>query len=1194
MAQLNSLIVTGPSRFLNKIYAKELQVSDSFVTEGTIDIGHSTAVNAVIYLNNKRAIKGTDSWLRINEDKAFSSGIYFGSGIVRTDGTLQVGDSGAALNVTTSAFQVKVPATFTGNVTAKNVYVTDTLTTSHFDLQEINQLGDNSTFYVAPSIKFPASTTTQVVITKNASNVTIAITDSSITSTTIAGAVWTVGSKVKASGTLDGVVTGTMDGTITGLNTSSHVLTIQVSGSNWASLTTKTITNNNLINNFNIMMYERYADSKYYPVGIMLTSYGGANKLTYLDIFAGTSGNDTLPNVRLGNLSSIGTITYATGVTATPSGYGLYADNVYLKGVVVANSGMIGGFQLASNSIHAANVAITSNADNSIGLSSVNFTRTVAGSSRTNLRFAIGKNFGVSNAGEIFSSAGILGGWTVSETSLYKNTNSITSTTAGLYLGTDGIRNYKDANTFVNIKDGVITAKAVDLTGKITATGGLIGNIHIGTSSIYSGSHTAYNSNAAGFYLGSDGKMGIGNNSSYIRYDGTNVSMAVNSLSIGGIDAATKDDLTETDAITLQTPYEYSGNDVVFTAVLYRGIKDITKDFMPDCYMWYKKEDSGITLLGNGYTYTVSKSVFDYGGSIVCRFISQSVLTDTDNDALATADGTKLTGFAATSEVPYLDVQSVTTLPDRTASTVDGSLIGTTQEQTYKISYDELAKAIIENYDSSSLRGSNQSIKSAIDNLAQWKVYYGTCATAAATAAKVVSVSSDQNFSLRVGVIVGVKFSNTNTYSNVTSSPITLNVNSTGAKNIWYNTTHSGAGNTGTYTTPYGVANRYNYYMYDGTYWVWVSHGFDANTWTANSAKAAGYVASGANQSNKVWKTNADGAPAWRDDADSMPNYSLNETTLASTAGNFTFSGSGDPWAGTDWVGLQVGDNNDKFQLTVNNGNLLLRQNDSGGTNTANWTAWQTLYPNASAIKNITRNGTTFTATRLDGSIFTFTQQDNNSVTGVKGNAESSYRTGNVNLTPANVGAVNKTGDTMTGNLWLKYVTPTISLTNTHQNANNSGWISIQNNGHLRLDIGGSQTIDLHGKYVNMLVGDRAQVRDLNDNNWKAIAASGFTTVSSRRYKDNILGITDERARKLLAVDVVTYDYKDGIMSESSRFDRTGVIAEDVNEVIPEVVGRDENGVIDSVDYSRFVPYLIRMVQIQQKQINKLKEQLLS
>lgn len=41
-------------------------------------------------------------------------------------------------------------------------------------------------------------------------------------------------------------------------------------------------------------------------------------------------------------------------------------------------------------------------------------------------------------------------------------------------------------------------------------------------------------------------------------------------------------------------------------------------------------------------------------------------------------------------------------------------------------------------------------------------------------------------------------------------------------------------------------------------------------------------------------------------------------------------------------------------------------------------------------------------------------------VTGVKGNAESSYRTEKVNLTAANIGAVAKSGDTMTGNLTLK------------------------------------------------------------------------------------------------------------------------------------------------------------------------------
>lgn len=45
-------------------------------------------------------------------------------------------------------------------------------------------------------------------------------------------------------------------------------------------------------------------------------------------------------------------------------------------------------------------------------------------------------------------------------------------------------------------------------------------------------------------------------------------------------------------------------------------------------------------------------------------------------------------------------------------------------------------------------------------------------------------------------------------------------------------------------------------------------------------------------------------------------------------------------------------------------------------------------------------------------------------VTGVKGNAESTYRKGNVNLTPANIGSVAKSGDTMSGSLTVNIPQP--------------------------------------------------------------------------------------------------------------------------------------------------------------------------
>lgn len=109
--------------------------------------------------------------------------------------------------------------------------------------------------------------------------------------------------------------------------------------------------------------------------------------------------------------------------------------------------------------------------------------------------------------------------------------------------------------------------------------------------------------------------------------------------------------------------------------------------------------------------------------------------------------------------------------------------------------------------------------------------WFGTCSTAAETAAKVVNCP---NFVLTQGAIIGVRFNYTNTASNCT-----INVNGTGAKQIWYNNTVY----TDINTSIQGVANRTTYYMYDGTYWVFIRDGIinsDDHYTTAWSSTGAG------------------------------------------------------------------------------------------------------------------------------------------------------------------------------------------------------------------------------------------------------------------------------------------------------------------------------------------------------------------
>ena len=92
-----------------------------------------------------------------------------------------------------------------------------------------------------------------------------------------------------------------------------------------------------------------------------------------------------------------------------------------------------------------------------------------------------------------------------------------------------------------------------------------------------------------------------------------------------------------------------------------------------------------------------------------------------------------------------------------------------------------------------------------------------------------------------------------------------------------------------------------------------------------------------------------------------LTHKTLDSTTIQNTAGTFAFSGSGEPFVGCDWVGIQVGDNVDKFQICANSNTIAFRQNDSGGTNTS-WNEWAYMLTSSNySSYAVPKTGGTFT-----------------------------------------------------------------------------------------------------------------------------------------------------------------------------------------------------------------------------------------
>ena len=205
---------------------------------------------------------------------------------------------------------------------------------------------------------------------------------------------------------------------------------------------------------------------------------------------------------------------------------------------------------------------------------------------------------------------------------------------------------------------------------------------------------------------------------------------------------------------------------------------------------------------------------------------------------------------------------------------------------------------------------------------------------------------------------------------------------------------------------------------------------------------------------------------------------------------------------------------------------------------------------------------------------------------------QHTYTTGKLNqLSILTYDGTTKTG-TNTAQTRLDFKTDGITCNNDIQ-ASNGKWIYASNGSHyIGLWTPTSDKTDFmqlkstHG--INYMATQPHQFRNGDNSGWAQCKAASFTNQSSIRYKKNVEDITDDEAKKLLYLRPVSYDYK----NEIDGVNCYGLIAEEVAEIETQPVCFDNDGRPDALDYSKFVPQLIKLCQVQQKEIDELKSQL--
>ena len=147
------------------------------------------------------------------------------------------------------------------------------------------------------------------------------------------------------------------------------------------------------------------------------------------------------------------------------------------------------------------------------------------------------------------------------------------------------------------------------------------------------------------------------------------------------------------------------------------------------------------------------------------------------------------------------------------------------------------------------------------------------------------------------------------------------------------------------------------------------------------------------------------------------------------------------------------------------------------------------------------------------------------------------------------------------GNGHIEALNPTHGYMATLRAANNGGVIDVYDTQYLNIQ----------------LIGNGGVVRCIT-----------VQQTSSRKVKENIKPMEMEEARKILDLEAVSFDYK----NKSSGTNKRGFIAEDVAEVLPNLVTPETEDMPAGLDYVGMIPYLQAVIKEQEKRIEALEKKI--